>query len=129
MAFADATKKNVGKPIYIIYDNQIISAPNVQTVITKGECSITGMESYEAAENLASSIRIGSLPVKLKELRSNVVSAKLGVDAIQTSVKAGAIGFALVCILMIALYYLPGVIRMSCAGHLCAHDAAGAEWI
>lgn len=109
-AFAGATKKNVGKPIYIIYDNQIISAPNVQTVITKGECSITGMESYEAAENLASSIRIGSLPVKLKELRSNVVSAKLGVDAIQTSVKAGAIGFALVCILMIALYYLPGVI-------------------
>lgn len=60
----------------------------MQTVITKGECSITGMESYEAAENLASSIRIGSLPVKLKELRSNVVSAKLGVDAIQTSVKS-----------------------------------------
>ena len=62
-AFAKATKANIGKPIYIIYDNQVISAPNVQEAITKGECTIDGMESYEAAENLASSIRIGSLPV------------------------------------------------------------------
>lgn len=80
----------------------MISAPNVQEAITKGECTIDGMESYEAAENLASSIRIGSLPVKLKELRSNVVSAKLGVNAIQTTIKAGIIGFALVCLIMIA---------------------------
>ena len=101
---------NIGKPIYIIYDNQVISAPNVQEAITKGECTIDGMESYEAAENLASSIRIGSLPVKLNELRSNVVSAKLGVNAIQTTVKAGVIGFVLVCLIMIAFYAVPGVI-------------------
>ena len=99
-AFAKATKANIGKPIYIIYDNQVISAPNVQEAITKGECTIDGMESYEAAENLASSIRIGSLPVKLNELRSNVVSAKLGVNAIQTTVKAGVIGFVLVCLII-----------------------------
>ena len=109
-AFAKATKANIGKPIYIIYDNQVISAPNVQEAITKGECTIDGMESYEAAENLASSIRIGSLPVKLNELRSNVVSAKLGVNAIQTTVKAGVIGFVLVCLIMIAFYAVPGVI-------------------
>ena len=109
-AFAKATKANIGKPIYIIYDNQVISAPNVQEAITKGECTIDGMESYEAAENLASSIRIGSLPVKLKELRSNVVSAKLGVNAIQTTIKAGIIGFALVCLIMIAFYAVPGII-------------------
>ena len=88
----------------------MISAPNVQEAITKGECTIDGMESYEAAENLASSIRIGSLPVKLNELRSNVVSAKLGVNAIQTTVKAGVIGFVLVCLIMIAFYAVPGVI-------------------
>lgn len=109
-AFAKATKANIGKPIYIIYDNQVISAPNVQEAITKGECTIDGMESYEAAENLASSIRIGSLPVKLNELRSNVVSAKLGVNAIQTTVKAGVIGFVLVCLIMIAFYAVPGMI-------------------
>ena len=109
-AFAKATKENIGKPIYIIYDNQIISAPNVQEAITKGECTIDGMESFEAAENLASSIRIGSLPVELKELRSNVVSAKLGVNAIESTVKAGVIGFVIVCVIMIVFYAVPGMI-------------------
>lgn len=108
--FAKATKENVGKPIYIIYDNEIISAPTVKEAITKGECTIDGMESFEAAENLASSIRIGSLPVELKELRSNVVSAKLGVNAIETTIKAGIIGFGIVCLIMIIFYALPGVI-------------------
>lgn len=109
-AFAKATKENIGDPIYIIYDNQVISAPTVKEAITKGECTIDGMESFEAAENLASSIRIGSLPVELKELRSNVVSAKLGVNAIETTIKAGVIGFGIVCLIMIAFYALPGVI-------------------
>lgn len=109
-AFAKATKENVGKPIYIIYDNEIISAPTVKEAITKGECTIDGMESFESAENLASSIRIGSLPVELKELRSNVVSAKLGVNAIETTIKAGIIGFGIVCLIMIIFYALPGVI-------------------
>ena len=109
-AFAKATKDNVGSSIYIIYDGEIISAPTVKEEITEGECSIDGMESYEAADNLASSIRIGSLPVELKELRSNVVSAKLGNDAIETTVKAGIIGFAVVCLIMIIFYALPGVI-------------------
>lgn len=109
-AFAKATKANIGNSIYIIYDNQVISAPTVNEEISGGECTISGMESFEAAENLASSIRIGSLPVELKELRSNVVSARLGVDAIETTVKAGIIGFGIVCIIMIAFYLLPGVI-------------------
>ena len=82
----------------------------MKEAITKGECTIDGMESFEAAENLASSIRIGSLPVELKELRSNVVSAKLGVNAIETTVKAGIIGFGIVCLIMIIFYALPGVI-------------------
>ncbi len=109
-AFAKATKDNVGSSIYIIYDGEIISAPTVKEEITGGECSIDGMESYEAADNLASSIRIGSLPVELKELRSNVVSAKLGNDAIDATVKAGIIGFVIVCLIMIVFYALPGVI-------------------
>lgn len=109
-AFAKATKEYKNKSIYIIYDNQIISAPTVNEVITNGECTITGMENYEAAENLASSIRIGSLPVKLKELRASVVSAKLGVNAIQTTVKAGIIGFVVVCAIMIGFYAVPGII-------------------
>ncbi len=107
--FAEATAKNVGKIIYIIYDNEIKSFPRVQTEITDGACVITGMESYEEAENLAATIRIGSLSLELQELRSNVVGAKLGQEAISTSLRAGAIGFGIVVIFMIAVYLIPGL--------------------
>lgn len=67
------------------------------------------MESYESAEQLASTIRIGSLKVELEEIQSKVVGAQLGADAIRTSLLAGIIGFALVVIFMIIMYRLPGV--------------------
>ena len=108
-AFADATTNGVGKPIYIIYDNQIVSAPTVREPITGGQCRIDGMADYEEANNLASTIRIGSLSLELEELRSNVVGAKLGEEAIATSLKAGAIGFAIVVVFMIAVYLIPGL--------------------
>ena len=76
--FADATTANVGKRIAIIYDGQVYSAPVVREAITGGQCQIDGMATYEEAENLASTIRIGSLSLELEELRSNVVGAKLG---------------------------------------------------
>ena len=108
-AFAEATTNGVGKPIYIIYDNQIISAPTVREAITGGQCQIDGMADYEEANNLASTIRIGSLSLELEELRSNVVGAKLGQEAITTSLKAGAIGFGIVCVFMIVVYLIPGL--------------------
>lgn len=108
-AFAEATTNGVGKPIYIIYDGQIVSAPMVREAITGGQCRIDGMEDFEEANTLASTIRIGSLSLELEELRSNVVGAKLGQEAIETSLKAGAIGFALVVIFMIAVYLIPGI--------------------
>ena len=108
-AFAEATTNGVGKPIYIIYDNQIISAPTVREAITGGQCQIDGMADYEEANNLASTIRIGSLSLELEELRSNVVGAKLGQEAITTSLKAGAIGFGIVCVFMIVVYLVPGL--------------------
>lgn len=107
--FAEATEKNVGKAISIIYDGKTVRTPTVQEKITGGNCSIDGMASYEDANQLASTIRIGSLPLELKEIRSNVVGAKLGQDAISTSLKAGLIGFILVAVLMIVLYWIPGV--------------------
>ena len=107
--FAEVTAANIGKIIYIIYDGEIKSAPTVQTAITGGQASITGMDSYEEAERLATTIRIGSLSLELEELRSNVVGAKLGQEAIYTSLKAAAIGFAIVCVFMIAVYRIPGL--------------------
>ena len=107
--FAEATEANVGKTISIIYDDETISSPTVQTAITGGQAYITGNFSYEEAENLASTIRIGGLKLELTELRSNVVGAQLGEQAISTSLKAGAIGLAIVFLFMICVYLLPGL--------------------
>ena len=107
--FADATTANVGKRIAIIYDGQVYSAPVVREAITGGQCQIDGMATYEEAENLASTIRIGSLSLELEELRSNVVGAKLGQEAISTSLKAGAVGFAILVVFMLVVYLLPGL--------------------
>ncbi len=107
--FAEVTAANVGKRIAIVYDNIIYSNPVVQQAITGGEASITGMTSYESASTLASTIRIGALSLELEELRSNVVGAKLGQEALSKSLIAGAIGFGIVCVIMIALYLVPGV--------------------
>ena len=107
--FAEATTERVGQIIYIIYDNEVVSNPVVRTAITGGQCSIEGMASYEEADILASTIRIGALPVELEEIRSNVVGAKLGQEAISTSLMAGAIGLGLVMLFMIITYGVPGV--------------------
>ena len=107
--FAAATERNLGQPIYIIYNGEIVSAPYVQSVISEGRAQITGMDSLESADRLASTIRIGALKLELEVIRSNLVGAKLGQDAINTSVKAGLIGFAIICLFMIAIYRLPGL--------------------
>lgn len=107
--FADATQTNLNKTISILYDDQIISSPKVNTVISNGEAIIEGQESMEAARNLASTIRIGSLSLKLEEISSKVVSAKLGNDAIKTSLMAGLIGIIIVMAFMIIMYRIPGV--------------------
>lgn len=107
--FAKATEENVGKQIAIIYDEAEISSPRVNEAITGGQAYITGNFTYEEADNLAATIRIGGLKLELEELRSNVVGAQLGEQAISTSLKAGAIGLALILVFMIFVYYLPGV--------------------
>ena len=108
--FAEATKANVGKQIAIVYDDQVLSAPNVNEEISGGKAQITGMASTEEAQNLASYIRIGSLSLELTELRSSVVAAQLGEEAISTSVLAGAIGLIIVIIFMIIAYRIPGIV-------------------
>ena len=107
--FAEATANNIGKQISIVYDGDVISAPTVQSAITGGQAYITGNFTYDEADNLASTIRIGGLKLQLEELRSNVVGAQLGEKAVSTSLKAGAIGLAIVFIFMICVYLLPGL--------------------
>lgn len=108
--FADATKTNLGKTISILYDDEIISSPTVESEITNGEAVINNMASLEEANNLASTIRIGSLSLELEEISSKVVSAKLGNDAVATSLKAGFIGLLIVMLFMIIVYRVPGFV-------------------
>ena len=109
-AFADATTKAYqnGETIAIYYDGELVSVPNVISAITDGSAVITGQSTAAEAEQLASTIRIGGLKLELEELRSNVVGAQLGSTAIQTSLVAAGVGFALVVIFMIAVYYVAG---------------------
>ncbi|PKM53906.1 MAG: protein translocase subunit SecDF [Firmicutes bacterium HGW-Firmicutes-5] len=108
--FAEATTKNVGKPLYIYYNDEPLLAPTVNEPILNGQAVINNMGSLVTASQLAANIRIGALPLELVELRSNVVGAKMGQDAIQTSILAGLIGISLVFIFMIGFYRLPGFV-------------------
>ena len=110
-AFAKATERafNNGETIAIYYDEEFVTVPNVQAVITDGNAVISGQKTPEEAEQLASTIRIGGLKLELEELRSNVVGAQLGSEAINSSLIAAAVGFALVVVFMIAVYYISGL--------------------
>lgn len=107
--FKEATARNIGKPIYIVYDNEVISYPKVNTTIENGQAIIEGNFTYESASSLATYIRLGALRLNLNEIRSNVVGAKLGEEALATSLKAGAIGLAIIIIFMIIMYLVPGL--------------------
>jgi SecD/SecF fusion protein len=107
--FAVATTNNINKPINIVYNGETIMSPTVSTAITDGVATISGMGTIDEANELATFIRIGALPLELEELRSNVVGAKMGKDAIDTSVRAGLIGIALIFAFMIIYYRLPGL--------------------
>lgn len=110
--FAEATRNayTKGETLGIYYDGGIVSAPSVKAILSDGKAQISGQGSFEEAENLASTIRIGGLKLELEELHSKVVGAQLGVDAINTSLKAGAIGLGIVMVFMIVVYLLPGFV-------------------
>lgn len=106
--FAEATKNNIGKQIAIVLDDSIQSAPTVNSEITDGNAMITGNFTPESAEELAALIRAGSLPFNLNVIQMKNVGARLGADALETSLNAGFIGIAIVLLFMIAVYKVSG---------------------
>lgn len=110
-AFAKATEElapTKGK-ILIVLDNEVISAPSVQAVISDGHAQIDGNFTTESASSLSSLIRGGALPVNFHEIESSVTTATLGEAALQDTVKGGIIGVVLVILFMLLLYRLPGL--------------------
>ena len=96
--------------IAIVLDDEIIVHPNVQQVISGGQCEVTGGYTKEEASTTAALIRGGALPVDLVEVQSSVQAASIGADALDKSIIAGAIGIGIIFILMIAFYGLLGLV-------------------
>lgn len=108
--FSDATGRYIGQPIYIILDDEIISAPIVQQQISLGQATISGNFTIEEASNLAALIRAGALPVALNEVQTSTITASLGVDALNRSIDAAKIGIVLVFLFMLVVYRIPGLV-------------------
>lgn len=109
-SFAEATGRLVNEPIAIFMDDQFISAPTVSQKIDGGNAIITGQADATEAAELAATIRSGSLPFRLVATKVDSISPQLGEGAMNVAVKAGIVGFILICILMLLVYRLPGLI-------------------
>lgn len=114
-AFAKATQEFLGQSISIYLDDELISAPTVNQVITGGQGIITSSasesteESVEWANNLAMLIQSGALPLDIEEVETRAISATLGIEAIDGALLAGIVGLAIILIFMLVMYRLPGV--------------------
>lgn len=108
-AFSEATGRLIGSPIYILMDNQILSAPTVNSRIDSNSCIITGDFTAEEAKALASNIKSGQLPFSLEQVEVRTVSATLGDEALSNAMMAGVIGLILVIIFMLLIYRILGL--------------------
>ncbi len=102
--FYEATEACIGSQLLIMLDDRIVSMPSVDEAINSDSAVITGSFTETEAREMAELINAGALPFKLNVVSSNTVGAKLGTDALETSIKAGAIGFIAVIIFMIVIY-------------------------
>jgi len=110
--FADLTQKNLQKPLAISLDNQMISAPVVQTAITNGQAVITGKFSIDEAKQLAIQLNAGALPVPIKLVEERNIGATLGSESVKKSLVAGLVGLLLVALFMIIYYKFPGFLAV-----------------
>jgi preprotein translocase subunit SecD len=107
--FARATQENTGKPFAMILDNVVLSAPNINEPILGGQAQISGSFTVESANELAISLRSGKLPVALKVIEENTVSAELGQDSINKGVLAGVLATLALVAFMIMTYFRFGI--------------------
>ena len=108
--FATLTAQNIGKPISILLDGEILTSPVVQEVITGGNAQISGSRNVEEAEHLAILLRSGSLPVKVEVMETRTVGPTLGQDSKDMSVKAFGIGTISVFVFMVLFYRMSGLV-------------------
>lgn len=108
--FADITKRNVGKPVAIVLDNQLVSNPVVQEEITGGQAQISGNFTQDEANKLALELNAGALPIPIKLVQQQTVGATLGTESISRSINAGLVGLSMVLLFMALSYGKLGVV-------------------
>ena len=108
--FADATKEYLGQSISVNMDDEVLTNPTVNSVITNGSAVITGSKSADDAKRLAGLINAGALPVTVKAASVKTVGAQLGEEALPNALKAALIGLGLIFAFMIIYYRVPGAI-------------------
>ncbi|MDZ7680766.1 MAG: protein translocase subunit SecD [Fodinibius sp.] len=108
--WARITGANIGKPIAIVLDGYVYSYPNVETKITRGQSSISGLESVTEAEDLVNILLSGALPAPLEIMEERTVGATLGEESIQAGFYSTIIGLIIVAIFMMVYYKTGGAI-------------------
>lgn len=108
--FGDITRRNLQKPVAIVLDEEIISAPTVQTIIENGQAIITGEFSIEEAKQLAIQLNAGALPVPINLVEQRNIGPALGSESVKKSLVAGLIGIFLVGLFMMIYYKVPGIL-------------------
>ena len=106
--FSAVTSRSVGKPIAILLDGRIISAPNVREPIPSGKAQISGDFTIEEVQDMVIKLKAGALPISVKPVETRIVGPTLGKDSIDKSKVAGLIGFAIIAAFMVLYYRLPG---------------------
>lgn len=108
--FAEITKRNIGKPLAIFLDDNLVMAPNVNQEIVGGSGVITGNFSTEEAKNLSIQLNAGALPVPIEIIQQRSIGASLGSDSVKKSLVAGVIGIIAVMVFMVLYYGVYGII-------------------
>ncbi|MBN2058708.1 MAG: protein translocase subunit SecD [Candidatus Saganbacteria bacterium] len=106
--FAEVTSRSVGRPIAILLDKKVISAPNVREPIPSGKAQISGDFSIEEVQDMVIKLKAGALPIPVKPIETRIVGPTLGRDSIDRSLVAGLIGFVIIAFFMVLYYRLPG---------------------
>jgi preprotein translocase subunit SecD len=108
--FKDFTTQNVGKYLAIVLDKKVVSTPVIQNAITDGKGIIQGNYTVDSANQLATVLRFGSLPVPLEVAQSTLIGPSLGQDSLNKSITAGILAFIAIALLMLLYYRFPGLI-------------------
>ena len=108
--FEEITARNVGKPLAIFLDYQLLQAPVVQEVISSGQAQISGSFTPQKARELVRALNAGALPVPITLISQQSVGPTLGQVSLEQSLRAGVAGFGFVLLYMLIFYRLPGLV-------------------